>query len=832
MTDPHCRLCTTALPAEWVLAYLDADPAIEGTRETLLTVGNGYFATRGAEPEVVADGAHYPGSYAAGFYNRLVSTVGQNTREDESIVNLPNWLPLTFRPAGGAWSTPANMRSDHAHRALDMSRGLLTREIVLLDQHGRRTRVRQRRVVSMSAQHLAALETTLIPENWSGRLEIRSALDARVTNGNVTAFAGLAAQHLINTATGTDASETVWLVAETTASRLRVAQAARTRVRCGGRERRPDRRTVAEDGLIGQHLGLDVGQGEEITVEKIAAVFTSRDRAIAEPLDAARQELTNAGTFDELLSAHAAAWDQLWQRFHVGLGDGDDVRRAVNAHVFHLLQTLSPHTADLDTGVPARGLHGEAYRGHVFWDELLVFPFLNFRLPELTRALLQYRHRRLPQARRRAAALGRRGALFPWQSGSDGREETPEASFNPRSGRWMPDHSSRQYHVNLAVAYNVWHHWQTTADFGFLAAYGAELLIETARFSASLATYDPAEDRYDIRGVMGPDEFHDGYPDRPGEGIDNSAYVNIMTAWTLARAGDAHRILGQYHGDELWPGLQLTEAELDLWEHIGRRLRVPFLPNGVIEQFEGFHRLAELDWDAYRARYGDIKLVGLILEAEGDTTNRYQASKQADVLMLLYLFTAEELTALVRHLGYDFDPAAIPATVDHYLARTAHGSSLSRVAHAWVLSRTNRRGSWHMLREALDHDVAEEPNTTREGIHLGAMAGTLDILQRCYTGLDTREDILWLNPLLPDELRSLDLDIRYRGQWIKLHVDHTQVTLEALPSAAAPITIAIRGTRHQLTPGTSTTIPLTGRNTRSTLSPSPTPISARGPSAP
>ena len=328
-----------------------------------------------------------------------------------------------------------------------------------------------------------------------------------------------------------------------------------------------------------------------------------------------------------------------------------------------------------------------------------------------------------------------RGALFPWQSGSDGREETPDASFNPRSGRWMPDHSSRQYHVNLAVAYNVWHYWQTTADFGFLAAYGAELLIETARFGASLATYDPAEDRYDIRGVMGPDEFHDGYPDRPGQGIDNSAYVNIMTAWTLTRARDAHRILGQYHGDELWQGLQLTEAELDLWDHIGRRLRVPFLPNGVIEQFEGYHRLAELDWDDYRARYGDIRLLGFILEAEDDTTNRYQASKQADVLMLLYLFTAEELTALVRHLGYDFDPATIPATVDHYLARTAHGSSLSRVAHAWVLSRTNRRGSWHMLREALDHDIAEtQPGTTREGIHLGAMAGTLDILQRCYTG--------------------------------------------------------------------------------------------------
>ena len=392
MAESGCRLCTSALPAEWVLSYLEGEPMAEGTREALLTVGNGYLATRGAAPEVVADGTHYPGSYAAGFYNRLVSTMDGDTREDESIVDLPNWLPLTFRPAGGIWFSPTDTGVVHEHRALDLRGGLLTREVVVVDQQGRRTRLRQRRLVSMSAQHLAALDTTVIPENWSGRLEVRSALDARVTNTNVAAFAGLAAQHLTNTATGTDGSETVWLVAETTTSKLRVAQTARTRTRSGGRELRPDRRTVAEDGVIGQHLGLDVGQGEEITVEKIVAVFTSRDRAIAEPLDAARQELTDAGTFDELLTAHAAAWDQLWQRFHIGLGDGDDVRLAVNAHVSHLLQTLSPHTADLDTGVPARGLHDEAYRGHVFWDELLVFPFLNFRLPELTRALLQYRH--------------------------------------------------------------------------------------------------------------------------------------------------------------------------------------------------------------------------------------------------------------------------------------------------------------------------------------------------------------------------------------------------------------------------------------------------------
>ncbi|SDY89686.1 Trehalose and maltose hydrolase (possible phosphorylase) [Micromonospora pattaloongensis] len=810
--DPGCELCVSSGPDEWVLSYSDADPASERTRETLLTVGNGYFATRGAAPEATADESHYPGTYAAGLYNRLTSQVDGQTREDESIVNLPNWLPLTFRSLGGEWLVPEAFERVHEHLVLDMRRGLLTRELLVADRNGRRTRLRQRRLVSMAAPHLGALETRIVLENWSGRIEIRSALDGRVSNGNVSSFGALAAQHLTVTETGCDGRDLVWLVAETSSSKQRVAEVARTLVYQGGHEVRADRRTVSEAGLIGQELEIDVGQGEDVVIDKAVALFTSRDRAIAEPLVAAREEITDASKFEDLLLAHSAAWDRLWQRFHVGLDDGDGSRLPVHVHVFHLLQALSPHTADLDAGVPAPGLHGESYRGHIFWDELFVFPFLNFRLPELTRALLRYRHRRLPQARRRAAALGMKGALFPWESGSDGREETPRASWNPHAGRWRQDYSSRQYHVNLAVAYNVWHYWQTTADFGFLAAYGAELLFETGRFAASLATYDPNDDRYDIRGVMGPDEFHDGYPDRPGQGIDNSAYVNIMTAWTLARARDAHELIGKHHGDEMWQGLRLSDAELQKWDHISRRLRVCFLPNGLIEQFEGYGRLAERDWDEFKRQHGDLKTLGLVLEAENDSPNRYQASKQADVLMLLYLFTAEELTALVRQLNYPFDPAIIPQMIDYYMRRTSHGSSLSRVAHAWVLSRTDRSRSWEMLRAALNSDIADrEGGSTSEGIHLGAMAGSLDILQRGYTGLDTREDMLWLNPMLPDELRSLDLDIRYRGQWINLRVDPTKLTLHAHPGGAAPPSkVTIRERVYDLAPGATIEVPRNG----------------------
>lgn len=800
MTQEPCSLCALPSDDEWSLTYAGFDPLKEGTREALLAVGNGYLATRGAAPEATADGVHYPATYVAGTYNRLVSEVDGRVRHDESMVNLPNWLPLTFCLDGGSWFAPFTWEVLHHHVGLDLRRGLHLRELVVSDPRQRRLRITQQRLISVDRPHLACLRTVLTPENWSGTLRVRSTLDGRVTNDNVAEFAALAKQHLTPAVTGHD-GDTHWLTTQTNQSGIRIALAARTRVHQDGVPVETDRREVGGAGYVGHEFGYLAVAGTPVTVDKTVAIHTSRDRAISEPLVAARGELATAGTYPDIRAAHVLVWEHLWKRFHLSLNGCDELaeRRAVNVHLFHVAQTLSRHTADLDVGVPARGLHGEGYRGHVFWDELFVFPLLNLRVPELTRALLLYRYRRLPHARRLAREVGAAGALFPWQSGSDGREETPRWFHNPRSRRWMADHSRRQYHINVAVAYNVWHYYQVTGDVDFLAAYGAELLVDIARFWAALAEPDPEVDRYHLRGVMGPDEFHDGYPDRPGAGVDDNAYVNIMTSWTLARVREAYEILGGHHTEDLWQRLGVTDTELDRWDHISRRLHVPLLPNGLLSQFEGYADLAELDWDGYRARYSDLGRLDLILEAEGDSTNRYQVSKQADVLMLFYLLSAEELTAIMHRLGYQFDPATIPATVYHYLARTTHGSTLSRVVHAWILARTNRHASWALFAEALGADLADtRDGTTREGIHLGAMAGTADILQRCYPGLETRGDTLRMHPLLPADLSGLHFDLRYRGHRLRCRISHQEVAVHALPSTAAPITMVINEHSHTL----------------------------------
>lgn len=798
----------------WLIEFSGWDPADEGRIEALCTLGNGVFATRGADIESTRDGIHYPGTYAAGFYNRLVSDVADRRLEHESMVNLPNWLPLTLRIGDGPWLGTNGWEVLEHRKTLHLRTGLLTRTLRVRDPEGRTTSITERRLVSMAEPHLAAVEWRVVPEDWSGSTVVRSTLDGEVQNRNVADHRSLAGQHLRLVGTGEVPPDISWLEAEAVQSHLRCAEAARTRVCTEGRTV-PAGETCAHGAQIHQDTEVAMEAGKELVIEKVVAVFTSRDHAISEPHAAALDLLAHAPGFEPLLDAHRMAWEHLWRRCSLSLSDDTaDAARTLDLHIFHVLQTLSPHVADGDIGVPARGLHGEGYRGHIFWDELFVFPFLNLRIPDLTRALLLYRYGRLPAARRIARRAGLAGAMYPWQSGSDGREETPSQLFNPRSGRWMPDNSRRQRHVGLAVAYNIWQYYQVTADADFLAGYGAEMLVEIARFFADLAVHHRDDDRYHLTGVMGPDEFHDGYPDRPGEGIDDNAYTNVLVSWLLQRAVDTYALLAHHHCGELWERLALTSEEVSSWQRISRRLAVPFLEDGIISQFAGYGRLEELDWDAYRQAYGNIGRLDLILEAEGDTTNRYKVSKQADVLMLFYLFSADELSRLLAHLGYSFDPASIPRIIDYYTARTSNGSTLSRVVHAWVLSRADRHRSWQTFTQALAADIADtQGGTTQEGIHLGAMAGTIDLVQRCYMGVEARDDVLWLNPRLPAHLSRLELSLRYRGHWIDVAASASAVEVSSRPCDVGPVNVGLVDEVVALRPGDTALVDLRATET-------------------
>ncbi|MGW1001935.1 glycoside hydrolase family 65 protein [Streptomyces sp. NPDC002520] len=793
--------------------YDGYDPAQESLRESLCTLGNGRFATRGALPECVADGVHYPGTYVAGCYDRLTSEIAGRRVENEDMVNLPNWLPLRLRPADDDWLTPDTASVDLHHLALHLDPGVLERRTRYRLAAGGTLLVRQLRLVHMADPHLAALRTDLTAEGSACDLEVEAALDGTVTNSGVSRYRDLDGRHLTHVETGTAAPGTTWLRCRTRNSDIRIGLASRltTHVDLTGTDATgtdadhtdvmgADLTDAHEPWRAVQRLRLRLTPGRTVTIDKCVALHTSHDPAISDPLRAAVDRVAAAPGFEELLASHTTAWEQLWRG--AGLEVPGESGRVLRLHLFHVLQTLSPHTADLDVGVPARGLHGESYRGHVFWDELFVLPYLDLRLPDVSRALLRYRHRRLDAACRAAREIGRRGALYPWQSGSDGREETQELHLNPRSGRWLPDHSRLQRHVGSAVAYNVWQYAEASGDTAFLDGEGAEMILQIARFWADSAAWDDRLGRYRIRGVVGPDEYHDAYPDAAEPGLDDNVYTNVTAAWVLARALDLLETLPEPRRRELTESIGLEPDEPARWDDVSRGLHVPF-HDGVISQFDGYGDLAELDWDGYRNRYGDIRRLDRILEAEGDTVNRYKASKQADALMLGYLFSPAELRSLFARLGHHLHDDTWSATVDYYLRRTSHGSTLSGLVHGWILTRARRADAWGCVAEALRGDVADiQGGTTGEGIHLGAMAGTLVLVQRGLTGLETRDGALWLDPVPLPELSSYGFTLRYRQHWgVRLWLCSGLLEAAVPSSHAAPIDIRLPDRLVSVQPG-------------------------------
>jgi trehalose/maltose hydrolase-like predicted phosphorylase len=787
----------------FLLAYDGFDPRTEGLREALTSTGNGYLCTRGAAEWEDADGVHYPGTYAHGGYNRETTMMGGLPVLNEDLVNLPNWLVLELRIEGEDAIRLDDVELLAYRHEYGIRNAAVVRHLRFRDRAGRETTLASRRFVSMADAHHAGIEWTLVPENWSGHVEVISALDARVSNNGVARYRQLEGRHLNPVSPRTFGPEVIALKAETRQSNLYVSQATRTRV-FGGGEPLPASRTLHQmEDYIQQVLAFEVRQGEATRVEKMVAFYTSRDPAVSDTLVRAARSAARHSDFAAAFERHSAAWDELWRTCDVRVSGNEQVQLLLRLHTAHLLQVCSPHTADLDAGLPARGLNGEAYRGHVFWDEIYAFPFFNVRLPEVTRGLLMYRYRRIGEARAAAREAGFRGAMFPWQSGSEGVEETQRVHLNPLSGRWEPDLSHNQRHVNAAIFFNIWKYFQATHDYAFLESYGAEMMLEIARFWASIAHFNRARERFEIHGVMGPDEFHEKYPGAQQGGLRNNAYTNVLVAWLCGIAGQLPSLLSASSSEGLRARLGIGDDEVALWQDMSRRMFVPFHQDGIISQFEGWSDLEELDWDAYRAKYENIQRLDRILRAEGDDPDRYKIAKQADTVMLFFLFSGEELRETFERLGYDYRPDTAARNVAYYDRRTSHGSTLSFVTHAGVLASIDPESSWERFLVALRSDVDDiQGGTTKEGIHLGVMAGTLDVVQRYYAGTQIRDNVLYFDPQLPGELGDLSFPMQFRETPIRVTLSGGQLTLAVHPEGASqPVRAGIPGDIRELCPG-------------------------------
>ena len=801
--------------SDFMLVYDGFAPREEGLRETLTSTGNGYLCIRGAAEWEEPSEVHYPGTYAHGVYNRQTTILGGRPVPNEDLVNLPRCSSLRLRIEDEDPIRLTNVELLSYRHLYDFRHALLTRELRWQDRAGRRTSLISRRFVSMGRMHLAAVAWELVAENWSGRIEVLTALDGRVVNHGVPRYRPLEGRHHDPQGPRIYASDVIALKTRTRQSRIEVAEAARTRVYCGEEELAARRVTHQMEDYVHQIIELDLQEGMPVRVEKLIAIYTSRDRAINEPLANAGKSAMRYPTFAESFEGHSYAWDELWQLCDIRLASDPRVQSVLRLHVSHLLQTCSRLTPHHDAGVPARGLNGEGYRGHVFWDELYVYPFLNYRLPEVTRGLLMYRYRRIGEARAAAEAAGFRGAMYPWQSGSDGEEETQTVHLNPLSGRWEPDLSRTQRHVNAAIFYNVWHYYQVTHDLDFLRDHGAEMMLEIARFWSSIAHFNPDRGRWEIHGVMGPDEFHEKYPGASEGGLRNNAYTNVMVAWICETAQSVLELLPPSRRAVLRARMGISDEEVGRWEEMSRKMFVPFHDDGIISQFEGYADLEELDWDDYRARYGNIQRLDRILHAEGDDPNRYKLAKQADTVMLFFLFAEDELRRLFERLGYPYTDDTARRTVDYYDRRTSHGSTLSFVSHAGVLAAIDPESSWQRFLVALESDIGDiQSGTTREGIHLGVMGGTLDLVQRAYLGTRIRDGVISFNPTLVDRLDGLSLSMQVRHTPINVSLSGAVLTVTALADGSSgPIRVEVGDEIRELRGCESTTFTIDSQAT-------------------
>jgi len=770
----------------------EADPealkAIFRAEQALQAVGNGYFCTRGTDYEERQgpDSWGYAGTYFSTIRNTRKSVIDGQAVYNEDLVNCINWLPVTFKIDGGSWFNPHERQLLSYQKDLDFNNGAFTRRLVFRNRDGKKTEVVARHCVSMADRHLAAVEYRVTPLDYSGVITVNTGLHADHINDGVARYASLDQQHLARIAEGGDLNGSSFVSVRTRPSQVagkdhklaEITAAAKVAAELGGQKLKTAFVVETADRRVDLSFHQKVERGQTLTVHKVVGLHTSTE-GIGKPGTLSRAQRTAEGvaSFTRVLEASEAKWTEIWDKAGVEIVGDRLGQQALNLAAYHLFVMGSEHNQG---GIGPRGLTGETYRGHEFWDDILYYPGITLQNPAITRSLLAHRYNGLREARKAARENHYQGAMYPWQAGINGDEQTQITRFNPVSGKWDPDNSCRQRHVSLAIAYNVLDFLETSADAQFRAR-GVEMVLDICRFFSSLCERDSATGWYSISGVMGPNEFHEG---REKKGVKDNAYTNIMFAWILEKA---EHLVAEVKAsspaelEETYRNMSVTaeamENAYDDWREIRQNLSLRISKEGVIAN--------HTDW-FYLKGPDDIKglkvemngqehdLYALVYEpgrsdrrlrAVGLDPDDYQIQKQADTMMAYYNLGPDEVKRVVKMMGYELPQDHLLQNLNHHLPRTSHGSTLSSITHAMVLANAGRTAeSWDFYRQALVSDLTDaQGGTTAEGIHLGVMGGCLKGVVTNFAGLDWHGGGLSINPDLPQEWESLKFSVLIRG---------------------------------------------------------------------
>ncbi len=733
----------------WVLDDDGFDPLRETSRESRFAISNGFLGIRGAR--TINRGVHWtrpPRTYVAGLFDAFGAE-----QPTPGLVTAADWLQVRISLSGGPSARPPLEMSSH-HRTLDMARGALLTGCRLSIGQLVGIRLRTLRLVSLSERAVGL--QMLQMEIEQGEVEIT--LEASFEGVNL----GLVSEQL-------DQDLGVW---RTHGSGRGLAMATASSLQIDGQDLAPT--------ALGpfKWSWTWTSRPEQIVYFERSVGVARSDTRGGDPGNLAREKLDVARRLGwrGVLAEHEATWASRWRRSSVKVAGDAAAQQALRFAVYHLNSAANP--ADDRVSIGARALTGDDYRGHVFWDtEIFLLPFYILTWPEAARALLMYRFHTLEGARAKAARMGWRGALYAWESADTGVETTPEQVIGP--DRQVVDIlcGKQEQHISADVAYAVWQYWQATRDEQFLLEAGAEILLETGRFWSSRAQLE-ADGRRHIRGVIGPDEYH--------EHIDDNAFTNVMARWNIRRALDAAALLRE-RWPERWASLSsclgLDDAELAQWRSVAETMATGLDPKtGLFEQFVGFFALEDIDLAHYAGRSVPMDVV-----LGRERIGKSQVVKQADVVALLELLPEE----FVGETG--------AKNFDYYEPRCGHGSSLSRAMHGIVAARLGRSEmALRYFQQTAATDLADTHAALDGGVHIAALGGIWLTAVFGFAGLSLRSDGIAIDPQLPPKWRSLGFGLEWRGRRLRIKIVQDARSVDATLEAGEPMKLVVCGEPHEV----------------------------------
>ena len=745
--------------ADWIVAENTFDPEHLGKCESVMCQGNGYLCLRNATDEF------NPGEqrdlFVAGTFNKF---------DDNEVTELPNAADISrldLRLDGVRFSLLTG-KVESYDRALHLKNGETVRRVVWAAPNGKRYQLVFSRFVSMERLHLIAQKLSVTPLNGAMTLDIAGGINGQMNNGGSQHFSegdkrlfeGRHMQYIQTTG-----QSNIDFVFNTTFS-----------FAMDGVPQEEKGFIVMDRRIIKQEYQVAIPAGKTLTVQKLSTVYTSRDRD-SEGLDlAALQNKALAGQeeacalgYDALLAESAKAWAaKVWDNVPVTIHAADPFDQlAIRFAQYHLYVMTPAHDNRMNVG--AKGLSGEGYKGHTFWDtEMFILPYFIYSAPEIARSLEEYRWLSLPGAHKKAAGNHYQGAQFPWESAwIDDGEVTPVwGAADIVTGLPIKIWSGFiEQHITADVAYGAWEYYQVTGDQDFMDRCGYELILDTGKFWASRLE-EGTDGLLHINDVVGPDEYK--------EHVDDNAFTNYMAAWNIRKALEYSRQL-KAERPELYQALdqKLGLAALEpQWESKLERIYLPHPREDlVIPQDRTYLTLKDIDLTKYK---NQTNVGSIYRDYNQEQITHMQVSKQADIL-IMFLLLENQFSADVKRANWNY-----------YEPRTLHDSSLSLSTHCILANDMgNRDMAYRLFSSAAAIDVGPNMKTSDAGIHAASLAGIWQSVVYGFGGVRMLDGKLRINPALPDAWSALDFYLYWHGQKLHVTVDHTALQIENLTGTQA-----------------------------------------------